>query len=372
MANLLSKAFLATAIAAGVLCIGALRAEAADFVQVKLVSDVAGLSPTVTDPALVNPWGVSHSPTSPFWVSNQGTNTATVYAVAGSTPGTTTVAKVTVVYPSTGNVPIPTTKTGPQGPTGQVNNANTKCFPVGNGGDGKSAHFIFADLNGTISAWDALGSPAFIQATTPGAVYTGLAINGAQTRLYAANIKAGTIDVFDCNFSPVKLGPDAFVNPLLRPGLAPFNVQEIRGDVYVTYAPAGPPDNQRLARLGAGAVAVFDEDGNFLTQPISGGRLSSPWGITLAPAGFGRFGNRLLVGNFSYLHSAINAFDPTDGEFRGALHINTGGLPPGGLWAIEFGVGGSNGSPDVLYFADGINHEMDGLLGAIFSRKGPP
>jgi uncharacterized protein (TIGR03118 family) len=372
MRNLFPKAFLAAWIAVGALWAGALHAQVTGFVQVNLVSDIPGLA-TITDPKLVNPWGVSHSATSPFWTSNQGTNSATLYTVTDRT----TVTKVNI-NPPAGFVAIPTTATGPQGPTGQVNNTNTSptgcdvskgiAFPVNNGGDSGSAHFIFANLNGTISAWDA-GTTAFIQVTTLGAVYTGLAINGAQTRLYAANAAGtGSVVVFDCTFAPVSLGDDAFVNPALPAGLVPFNVQEIGGNVYVAYAPAGRPA-EISAPLGAGAVAIFDEDGNFITQLITGSRLAAPWGMTLASAGFGRFINHLLVGNFSFLHSEINAFDPTNGKLAGTIRINVGkGNKPGGLWAIEFGVGGSNGDPNTLYFADGINGEADGLFGAIFAN----
>jgi len=374
MRNLFPKAFLAAWIAVGALWAGGLHAQVTGFVQVNLVSDIPNLA-TITEPELVNPWGVSHSSTSPFWTSNQGTNTATLFAVTDRT----TVTKVTAVNPPTGNIAIPTFGTGPaQGPTGQVNNTNTTAtgcnvsggiaFPVNNGGDGNSAHFIFANLNGTISAWDT-GPTAFIQVTTPGAVYSGLAINGVQTRLYATNdAGTGSVDVFDCTFAPVSLGADAFVNPALPDGLVPFNVQEIGGNVYVAYAPAGL-QNMRQAPLGAGAVAIFDEDGNFITQLITGSRLAAPWGMTLASAGFGRFINHLLVGNFSFLHSEINAFDPTNGKLAGTIPINVGkGNTPGGLWAIEFGVGGSNGDPNTLYFADGINGETAGLFGAIFAN----
>ena len=357
--NLFPRAFLAASLAVGVLSLGAPRVEGADFVQTNLVSDIPGLA-TITDPELVNPWGVSHSPTSPFWLSNQGKSTATLYAVTDKT----NVSKVNI-NPPAGFVAIPTTAAGPQGPTGQVNNTNASSFPVNHGGDGGPAHFIFANLNGTISAWDK-GPTAFIQVTTYGALYTGLAINGAQTRLYAANgAGSGIVDAFDSSFAPLSLAAGAFVDPSLPAGLVPFNVQDIGGDVYVTYAPAGRA-NQISAPLGAGAVAIFDEDGNFIKELVAGSRLAAPWGITLAPPSFGRFSNHLLVGNFSSLHSEINAFDPTNGKFHGTLPISTGGLRPGGLWTIEFGVGGNNGSPDVLYFTDGINGEVDGLFGAIF------
>jgi len=349
---------LATTVAVGALYSGAPRADElkeAKLEQTNLVSNISGLA-AVTDANLKNPWGVSHSPASPFWVSNQGTSTATLYMVTDETD----ITKLGLV------VAIPKTAAGPQGPTGQVNNPNTECFPVSvsSGGDGGSAHFIFANLNGTISAWDK-GTAAFIQVTTPGAVYTGLAINGAHTRLYAADdVSPGRIDVFDCSFKPVSLGPDAFKDPSLPTGLVPFNVQDLGGDVYVTYAPAGL-QNMRQAPLGAGAVAIFDEDGNFIEELVAGSRLAAPWGITIAPPGFRRFSNDVLVGNFSFLHSEINAFIPSNGKLHGTIPIDTGKATPGGLWAIEFGVGGNNGSPDTLYFADGINGEMDGLFGAI-------
>src|ERR1700748_551523 len=261
--NKSAQSFLVTtAIVVGTLYAGAWRADA-DFIQTNLVSDIPGLA-AITEPELHNPWGVSHSTTSPFWTSNQGTNTTTLFAGTDRT----TVTKVTAVNPPTGNIAIPTTKTGPQGPTGQVNDSNTSSFPVNNGGNGKSAAFIFANLNGTISAWNG-GPTAFIQVTTPGATYTGLAINGAQTRRYAVN-DAGTggVDVFDSTFAPLSLAADAFVNPALPAGLVPFNVRDIGGNIYVTYAPAGRPA-QISAPLGAGAVAIFDEDGNFITQLIT-------------------------------------------------------------------------------------------------------
>jgi len=348
--NMLFRNFVGALLAIGALSPGVLRAQAPNFVQTNLVSDIPGLA-TITDSNLVNPWGISHAPTSPFWVSNQGTSTSTLYAVTNGT----NVSKVNLV------VTIPTTGSGPQGPTGQVNNSNVSSFLLG---DGRSAVFIFANLNGTISAWNAgEGTTAVIEVTTLGAVYTGLAINGAQTRIYAANA-AGTIDVFDSLFKPVSLGTNAFVDPSLPTGLVPFNVQDINGDVYVVYAPAGP-SNQRNASLGEGAIAVFDEDGNFIKQLVAGSRLAAPWGITMAPPSFGRFSHHLLVGNFSYLHSEINAFDPITGSLHGTIPISAGALRPGGLWTIQFGVGGNNGSPDILYFTDGINSERDGLFGAI-------
>ena len=195
-----------------------------------------------------NPWGISHTATSPIWVSDQGTGTATLYAVTASN-GVTKAAP-----PGTdGNIIIPTTTSGPQGPTGQVANTNTSAFLVNGGGDSNSAHFIFASLNGTIAAWDT-GQKAFIQVTTPGAVYTGLAINQAQTRLYAANgAGAGSINVFDNSFTPVNLGSTAFSTPSQVPaGFVPFNVQNINGQLYVTYAPRTCGPERRHCGDGSG------------------------------------------------------------------------------------------------------------------------
>jgi uncharacterized protein (TIGR03118 family) len=363
---LFKKSLVTATIILGTLYAGAWRAEASPYVQTDLVSDIPGLA-TITDLALVNPWGVAFSATSPFWTSNQGTSTATLYAVTGNTSVTKTI-----INPPSGFVEIPMTPSGPQGPTGSVNNVNTTSFLVGNGGNGAFAHFIFANLNGTISAWDT-GTTAFIQATTPGASYTGLAVNQAQTQLYAANnAGTGSINVFNSSFAPVSLGAGAFATPtaISALGLVPFNVQDINGSVYVTYAPAGRTA-QQAATAGMGAIAIFTESG-ILQNTLIGSDLAAPWGVALAPAGFGPFGGDLLVGNFSYVDSEINAFDPVSGAFEGVIPIDVGpGNTPGGLWSLHFGIGGSNGSPDTLYFADGINGETDGLFGAISAVPEP-
>ena len=349
-----SKSLLFTAVSVGAICVGAWRAEAG-YTQTDLVSDVSGLAP-VTDPELVNPWGVSFLPGSPFWVSDQGTNVATLYAVTDST----NVSKVTAL-----TVSIPTSGTGPaQGPTGQVANTNPSSFTLA---DGTRAFFIFANLNGTVSAWNpGNGTTATIESNIPGALYTGLAINQADTRLYAANGATGAVDVFNSSFAPVSLGSNAFKDPAIS-GLVPFNVQDLNGSVYVTYAPAGRPA-QQAAALGQGAVAVFNEDGVLQKTLINGSsdQLAAPWGVALAPAGFHQFAGDLLVDNFSYLHSEINAYDPTTGAFVGTIPVNSGaGQTPGGLWALTFGGGGNDGDPNTLYFADGIDAEMHGLFGAI-------
>ena len=352
------KSLVAIFIAVSAVCYGASRADADTFIQTNLVSDIMGLNATIIDPNLKNPWGVSHTGASPFWSSNQATGTATLYTVTGSP---TNVSKVNIN--GTGFVAIPPSGVG--GPTGQVANVNTSSFPVGNGGDGGSAHFIFSNLNGSISAWDVQPSNAFVQVTTTGASYTGLAINQAQTRLYAANnAGAGGINLFNSSFGTVTLTGTPFVDPNPPAGLVPFNVQDIGGKVYVTYAPAGRT-NQINATLGMGAINVFDENGVFQQRLVTGGQLAAPWGLALAPASFGQFGGDLLVGNRSSVASEINAFDPTTGAFEGTIPIDIGSNTGAALWALIFGNGGNGGDPNTLYFADGINFEADGLIGAI-------
>ncbi len=162
--------------------------------------------------------------------------------------------------------------------------------------------------------------------------------------------------------------PGAFVDPVLPAGLVPFNVEEIGGNLYVAYAPAGSPAARSGAPEGAGAVAVFDTSGNFIKQLIAGGKLASPWGITLAPSNFGQFGGALLVGNFSYLDTEINAFDPVSGAYLGTLNDGSGNpllWGDNGLWDLTFGIGGNGGDPNTLYFATGLNNEVNGLFGAI-------
>jgi uncharacterized protein (TIGR03118 family) len=363
----LHRAMSAISVGLGLLVSTANTASPAPFVQTNLVSDIPGLA-TITDSSLVNPWGVSHTATSPFWISDQGTNLTNLWSVTGPT----TVVKVTAVNPPTGNIAIP--GSGPaQGPTGQVSNQNPSLsFRVVNGGNGGSAHFIFANLNGTISAWDT-GPTAFIQVTTPGANYSGLAINQAQTQLYAANqAGTGSINVFDSSFAPVSLGAGAFATPsaISALGLVPFNVQDIAGKVYVTYAPSGLAA-QRGATSGMGAMAVFDESGNLL-QTIVGGELAAPWGVALAPASFGEFGGDLLVGNFSFVDSEINAFDRVTGAFEGTIPVDPGSAnTPGGLWSLQFGIGGMNGDPNTLYFTDGIDGETHGLFAALSAAAVP-
>ena len=336
---------------------------ASPYFQTNLVSDLPGFA-QLTDASLKNPWGMSFSAGSPFWVSDQATNSSTLYRVVNGV-----VTKVSLT------VGIPTTAGGPQGPTGQVNNNTSSFVLTSSTGVMAPANFIFANLNGTISAWNGgAGTTSVVKATTPGAVYTGLAIatSGSGPRLYAANGASGKIDVFDGSFAPVTTLPStAFVNtdPRLA-GLAPFNVQNIGGSIYVTYAAPGRAA-QIIAGEGSGAVAVFDTNGALIRTVVAGSKLASPWGITLAPAGFGGFSGDLLIGNFSFVASEINAFDPVTGAFLGTIADQSGAtLINSGLWGLAFG-NGVSGDARTLYFTAGINEERNGLFGSIAAIPEP-
>ena len=294
------------------------------------------------DTSLLNPWGISHSATSPFWISDNGANLSTLYNSTGVKQGLV--------------VTIP----GP--PTGQVNNiGGANDFKVG----GAKSNFIFATEDGTIAA-RAAGTVATTMHTTPGAVYKGLAIgspNGTNFFLYAANFNSGHVDVFDNNFNPVSLS-GSFIDPGIPAGYAPFNVQMLNGKLYVTYALQDAAKHDDVAGPGNGFVSVFDLNGTFLARVASGGKLNSPWGLDIAPAGFGGFANDLLVGNFG--DGTIDVFDPITNAFLGQL-TNAAGVPfmLDGLWALINGNGGSGGNPNRVYFTAGINGEADGLFGSL-------
>jgi len=355
------QAVLLTAVASGALCAGAAPARAATYLQTDLVSDLSALGAEVTDPNLKNSWGLSFQPGGPVWVSDQGTQNATIYGVTGAT---VTKESLTVAVPPSGP--------GALGPTGQVANTNTSAFNVS--GTGKSALFIFANLNGSISAWNgSAGKTAVTETTASGAAYTGLAINQAGTMLYAAN-NAGTggIDVFNGSFAPATLPAGAFATPtaIKTAGLVPFNVKDMNGKVYVTYAPSGHAPDVSAAK-GMGALAVFSENGTLESSSFVGDQLASPWGLALAPSNWGKFGGDLLVGNFSFGDSVIDALNPTTFAVEGTIAINDGGQSPGGLWSLAFGGGGNDGNPDTLFITDGLNGEKDGLLASITAVPEP-
>jgi uncharacterized protein (TIGR03118 family) len=259
----------------------------------------------------------------------------------------------------------PLTVTIPGGnPTGQVFNG-TSDFVVT--GTTKPAFFLFDTIQGTIVGWNG-GNTAVTVHTQPGAEYTGLALgsNGTQNLLYAANAGSSPgIDVYDSSFNLVTTLPGKFVDPKLSKGafkkFVPYNIQNIGGKLFVTYR------GSSSFYAKGGAVAEFNPDGTFVKQ-IAGnsgkGTLAAPWGVTMAPAGFGKFSNDLLVGNFA--DGRISAFNPRSGKFLGQL-TDTHKKPIAnvGLWAISFGNGGKAGSTSILYFDAGINNQSDGLFGAL-------
>ncbi|HKM72385.1 MAG TPA: TIGR03118 family protein [Stellaceae bacterium] len=348
----LNGVLLVASIGLGLSAATAYAGAIAPYFQTNLVSDLSGVA-AVMDPNLKNPWGVSESSGSPLWTSDQAADVATLYTIHGVTA---TQAGGPLVVP----IPAP-------GPTGQVNNANTSSFIITQTGTPAFAHFIFANLNGGIYAWAAAPNPAQLQVMTAGASYTGLAINQAQNELYAANnVVGGGINVFNSSFG--------FVTTIATPSaissrnLVPFNVQDINGMVYVTYALPGHTA-ETTASAGEGAVAIFNEAGVLqsilINSPTS--PLASPWGVALAPSDFGPFSNDLLIGNFAYgnlssVGAEINAYNPSNGDFIATLDSNTAWQ---GLWALTFGNGGNGGDADILYFTTGLNGEKDGLLAAL-------
>jgi uncharacterized protein (TIGR03118 family) len=321
---------------------GCLHADS--FTQTNLVSDIPGLANN-TDPNLKNPWGVSFSATSPFWTSDQVTGRATLYNGAGT--------------PQSLVVTIPGSSTPPSGPTGTVFNGAAGAFLV----NGTASNFIFDNLNGTISAWNgSAGTTAVQMASTPGAVYTGLAqdTNGSSTFLYAANSN-GNIHVFNSSWTDVTATTFAgkFVDPNAVAGFNPFNIQTIGTNLFVTYAQLGPGGSP----LPGGYVDEFDANGNFLKRIATSGSLFAPWGISLAPSNFGSFSNDLLIGNFG--NGEILAYDATTDLFLGTLN-GTDGKPIVNdfLWALETrNAPGFNSN--ALYFSAGINNQQDGLFGEI-------
>jgi uncharacterized protein (TIGR03118 family) len=247
------------------------------FAQVNLVSDIPGLA-AKTDPNLINPWGVASSATSPFWVSDNGKGVATLYNSSG------TPQALVVTIPGLGG--------NASAPTGQIFNSTANF-----NGD----LFIFSTEDGTIAGWrGALGTTAELLANNSGAnaVYKGLAIGSTAqgTYLYAADFHSGKITVVPGGGAPVLAG--TFLDPGLPSGFAPFNVQNIGGQLYVTYAKQDAAGHDDVAGAGNGFVDVFDTSGNFVKRLISNGPLNSPWGITVAPASFGQAAGDLLVGNF--------------------------------------------------------------------------
>jgi uncharacterized protein (TIGR03118 family) len=345
------------------------------FVQTNLVSDIPGLAAT-PDPHLINPWGLTASGTSPFWVSNNNDGTSTLYTGQGA------------IVPLVVKIPTNTITNPPTlgSPTGTAANIFKTGFDVVAGNDKTSAAFLFDTEDGNIDAW-AGGTMATVKVNNPNAGFKGLTLGtdmAGDNLLYAANFAQGTIDVYDQNFLQVQGAPGGntgpshiklagtFTDPSLPTGFAPFNIQEINNKLFVEYALFDPTTTEGAPGKGLGFVDIFSNDGVLLTPRhlIRGGVLNAPWGVAMAPANFGAFSNDLLVGNFGDGH--INAFNPSNGHFLGQLTLSNGQpFQEDDLWALRFGNGAVNKAgvvtapTNTLYFTAGINDEKDGLFGSL-------
>ena len=308
------------------------------YTVTNLVADPTGPAAVNTDVNLVNGWGIALRPTSPVWVSDNGSNMSTVYDGLGKI----------IIPPSPVSIPGP--------PTGIVANLSSADF----GG----ALFLWALEDGHVAAWSG-GAATTVFTATDGAVYKGLTIagDGTQFHLYIADFHNGKIDVLTSAFATTTV-PGGFADPTIPAGFHPFNILNLNGNLFVAYALKETNGNDEVHAPGLGFVNVFNPDGVLLARVATRGKLNAPWGMALAPAGFGRFSNHLLVGNFG--DGTINAYDVKNYTFAGQLRSSTGGiLTIDGLWGIVFGNGVRNQSTNTLFFAAGPNEESNGVFGKI-------
>ncbi|HZR21343.1 MAG TPA: TIGR03118 family protein [Verrucomicrobiae bacterium] len=319
------------------------------YVQTNLVSDQAGMA-LLQDTNLVNAWGISAGPATPFWVSDNGSGLSTLYAVTYDSSGVVQVAKqgLEVAIPGEGT------------PTGQLFDGT---------GSFKGDIFIFASEDGTISGWrGSLGTSAEVLVPGGSAVYKGIALTTTMhgPTLLAANFANGTLDEFDTNL--VMFGQ---LKDMRAPkGYAPFNVQNLNGMVFVTFAKQNEAKHDDVPGRGHGLIDILDpmtgKFHRFATGSAAGGHLheiNSPWGLAIAPSGFGAKEDKLLVGNFG--SGTIMAFE-ADGDLQGLLRdVNGGPIVIDGLWGLKFGNDGKGGRSQTLYFSAGPNGESHGLFGAL-------
>jgi uncharacterized protein (TIGR03118 family) len=329
-------------------------ALAASITQTNLVSDGA-VSAANTDPNLKNPWGISYAPGGAFWVSDNATGLTTLYN------GTGVPQSLVVTIPAAGG------GTGLGSPTGQVYNPSTTDFSVTLAGVSGVAAFLFATEDGTISGW--APSVSFSTAVVAvdrstvglGAVYKGLAYytnSSGANYLLATDFRNNEIDEFDASFTLVK----SFRDSMMPANYAPYNIAVMGGKIYVTYAKQDKMKHDSVSGKGLGAVETIDFNGK-VKDRYMGGDLNAPWGLALAPAGWGKLSNHLLVGNFGDGH--ITTFH---GKLKeGAQLMASGGTPIAidGLWGLIPGNGGTGGATNTIYFAAGTNYEQDGLFGSL-------
>jgi uncharacterized protein (TIGR03118 family) len=341
----------AAPLAGSVLFCLAVPAVATDFNVVNLVTDdQTAHAAQITDTGLKNAWGISFSPTSPFWVSAADAGTSVLYRVNPVTQATT---KVGLTVTISGN------------PTGQVFNSNPAAF----NGDA----FLFVSEDGSVSGWrGSLGTvaevlmPASAANSYKGAAFATIAGN---SYLYAANFHAGTVDVLKGSVGAPSLA-GSFTDPLLPANYAPFNVRNLNGSLYVTYAQQNAGKDEEVAGAGHGIVDRFDLQGNLISRIATGGALDAPWGLAIAPDSFGALSGKLLVGNFGDGH--ISIFDQNNFAFLGQV-TGAGGKPLAidGLWALTPGNDGGAGSGKLLYFSAGPDEETHGLFGVLIAVPEP-
>jgi uncharacterized protein (TIGR03118 family) len=319
-----------------------------------LVSD-GSVTADTTDTNLVNPWGIVFNPFGPAWVSDNGTGLSTLYDGAGN------ISPLVVAIPNS------------DAPTGIVYNDSaflrTTDFVVTDGTKSGPALFMFATEAGTIAGWaPSVDLPHAFNAvdnSAGGAIYKGLALSagGSGSLLYATDFHNRRIDVFDAAFQPVQVS-GGFNDAMIPADFAPFGIQAINGDIYVTYAQQDADKVDDVHGRGLGYVDAFDPNGNLLQHVAMRGFLNAPWGLTVAPAGFGQFAGRLLVGNFG--DGEINAYDLATGRWVGWLTGNDRRpLQIDGLWGLSFGNGFLGQSVDTLYFTAGPDDEAHGAYGRI-------
>ena len=316
-----------------------------------LVSDGGATPAASTDASLVNGWGLSAGPTTPWWVSDNGTNESTLYGGTGAK--------------------VPLTVSVPGGPSGTVFNGSASDFVVNQDGKSGAGRFLFATEGGTILGWTPTvnGTAAVVGAdrSSVGAVYKGLTT--LTDRLYATDFHNGRIDVFDASFNRITTS-GGFKDTKVAKGFAPFGIQAIGGSIFVTYAKQDRDRHDDVAVPGRAYVDEFTPDGELVARVVNSGKktapLNAPWGLAMAPADFGVFGGHLLVGNFG--NGRISAYSKHgnrwlyDGQLRGS---DGSVMAIDGLWAIAFGNGSAAGPTNTLYFAAGPTGEQHGLFGSI-------
>ncbi len=330
--------------------------SAAFYVQKNLVSDSAATPAAHHDANLKNPWGLAATSNGPWWVSNNGTGTSTAYMGDGTSMG------YTVMIPGSDGV------AGHGTPTGIVANS-TNGFVITKGANSAPAEYVFVGEDGVISAWnigvDANNAILKVNDSASGAIYKGvtMGVSGGNTFLYAADFHNGTINVFDNTFAKSTAFAGKFVDSKLPAGYAPFNISNVGGKLYVSFAQQDADKHDEVAGAGKGFVDVFSTGGDLIRRLAHGKFLNAPWAVTKAPKGFGKLSNRILVGNFG--SGKIAAFNGK-GKFKGFMSNQRGkALVINGLWGLAFGNGSQAGSAKTLFFAAGIDDEAHGLFGTL-------